>query len=67
MKYSLEEIKRAASKGVLPNDMDVHERVIFYTARYCYKTYRKNPTEAMKKRLEEFLAPVVEFHFQRKD
>jgi len=67
VKYSLEEIKRAASKGVLPDDMDTHERVIFYTARYCYHTYKKVPTEATKKRLEEFLEPVVQFHYQRKD
>ena len=65
--YELDEIKRLAAKGKNPGDFDVHESVIFYTAKYCYDTYKKDPTEATKKRMEDFLKPVVEFHFGRKD
>ena len=66
-KYELEELKRLANKGVPPRDLDVHESVIFYTLRYCYKTYRKDPTEATKQRMKEFAKPVIEFHYGRKD
>lgn len=66
-KYSLDEIKRAAAKGDKPQDLDRHESVIYHTLNYCYRTYRKNPTEAVKRRLMEFSEPVIEFHYGRKD
>ena len=66
-KYSLDEIKKASASGGGAKDMDVHERVIYYTAKYCYETYKKNPTEQTKKRLADFLKPVVDFHYGRID
>ena len=66
-KHTLEEIKKAAASGQKIKDMDVHESVIYYTAMYCYETYRKNPTEKTKKRMAEFLKPVVDFHYGRID
>lgn len=58
--YSLEELKRAAAKEIRLKDMTTQERVVFYTYRYCYRAYKKNPTERTKQRLSEFAKPVVE-------
>lgn len=66
-KYELSELKRLANSGEPPKDLDMHERVIFYTMRYCYQTYKKHPTEAVKQRLKDFSDPVIEFHYGRKD
>ena len=66
-KYSIDEIKRFAAKGEKPNGLDVHESVIYHTLSYCYRTYRKNPTESARKRLKEFSDPVIAFHYGRKD
>ena len=66
MPYDLDELKKLANSGKAPKNMDVHERVIFYTLQYCYEAYKKNPTESTKQRLKEFLDPVVEFHYGRK-
>ena len=65
--FELEELKKLANKGTAPKDMDVHESVIFYTLRYCYQTYKKTPSESAKKRLQEFVKPVIDFHYGRKD
>ena len=65
--YELGVIRRAAARGVMPNDFDDHERVIYHTLRYCYKTYNKTPTESVRRRLKEFSDPVIEFHYGRKD
>ena len=67
MPYELDELKKLANKGTPPNDMNVHESVIFYTLRYCYKTYKKNPTEETRIRMQEFMQPVIDFHYGRKD
>ena len=67
MAYELEEIKKLAAKGMPKDDFNIHEQVIFYTYRYCYRAYKENPTESTRKRLEEFVAPVVKFHYGRKD
>ena len=66
-KYELGAIKRAAARGVMPQDFDNHERVIYYTLRYCYTTYEKTPTDSVRSRLKEFSDPVIEFHYGRKD
>lgn len=57
--YSLDELKRAAAKGRPLEDMTERESCVFYTYRYCYRTYKKNPTEGTKQRLAEFAKPVV--------
>lgn len=58
--YSLEELKRAEAKGTMLKDMTTQERVVFYTYQYCYRAYKKNPTERTKQRLAEFVKPVAE-------
>lgn len=58
--YTLDELKRAAAKGKPLEDMTTQESVVFNTYRYCYRTYKKNPTERTKQRLAEFVKPVVE-------
>lgn len=58
--YSLEELKHAAAKGIPLLDMTTEESVVFYTYRYCYRTYKRNPTDETKQRLAEFVKPTVE-------
>lgn len=58
--YSLDELKRAAAKGGKPKDLTTNESVVFHTYRYCYRTYKENPTERTKQRLADFVKPVVE-------
>lgn len=58
--YSLEELKHAAAKGIPLEDMTTEESVVFYTYRYCYRAYKKNPTEQTKQRLADFAKPTVE-------
>lgn len=65
--YELEELKRCAYAGEKPRGMDVHESAIYYIMKYCYDTYRKDPTEKTKKRLQDFAQPVIDFHYGRKD
>jgi len=67
MAYELNQLKRFAAKDRKPDDLDVHESVIFHTLRYCYKTYAADPTESTKQRLKEFSDPVIKFHYGRKD
>lgn len=58
--YSLDDLKRAAAKGEMLRNMTTQESVVFHTYRYCYRTYKKTPTERTKQRLAEFVTPVVE-------
>ena len=60
MTYTIDELKRAAASGKPLQGMTKNESVVFYTYRYCYRTYRKNPTEETKQRLEAFVKPTVE-------
>ena len=65
--YELEELRKAASKGSPLPGMDVQESVVFYTLRYCYQAYRKNPTEETKKRLKDFSDNVIAIHYSKQD
>ena len=67
MGYSLQQLKMFAAKGRKPKDLDVHESVIYHTYCYCYKAYAEHPTESTKRRLEEFVAPVVKVHYRREE
>lgn len=58
--YTLDELKHAAARGTPLEDMTTEESVVFYSYRYCYRTYKKNPTEQTKQRLSEFVKPTVE-------
>lgn len=58
--YTLDEIKHAAAKGIPLEDMTTQESVVFFTYRYCYRTYKQNPAEQTKQRLAEFVKPTVE-------
>lgn len=58
--YTLDQIKHAAAKEKKVEGMTVNESVVYNTYRYCYRTYRENPTEKTRKRLEEFVKPTVE-------
>lgn len=60
MTYTIDELKRAAASGKPLQGMTKYDSVIFYTYRYCYGEYRKNPTEETKQRLAEFVKPTVE-------
>lgn len=57
--YTLDGLKHAAANGRPLEDMTTEESVVFYTYRYCYRTYKQNPTEQTKQRLAEFVKPTV--------
>ena len=61
--YELNEIKKLASQEKKPKDFTVHESVIYHTFVYCYRTYKKTPTESTKNRLKAFSDKVVELHY----
>ena len=63
--YDLEEIKKLAAKGKNPGDFDVDESVLFHTFRYCYRAYKKDPTEKTKERLKNFLEPVIKTYYRK--
>ena len=58
--YTLDQIKHAAAKERPLEGMTINESVVYNTYRYCYRTYKENPTEETKKRLAEFVKPTVE-------
>lgn len=64
MAYEVNTLKKLAAKGTPPDDMDVHDSVIYHTMRYCYRAYKENPTESTKNRLKDFSDRAIELQLR---